>query len=149
MKKYKYIILNITISLGIGALSALLTMNSMDLYKKINTPKITPSSIVFPIVWTILYILMGVSYYLLKSPRKKEKIVYFIQLGVNALWSIFFFVCKLYLFSFVWIILLDVLVIFMILIFYKNNKVSAYLQIPYLIWILFASYLNLGIYILN
>ena len=92
---------------------------------------------------------MGISYYLLKSPRKKEKIVYFIQLGVNALWSIFFFVCKLYLFSFVWIILLDVLVIFMILIFYKNNKVSAYLQIPYLIWILFASYLNLGIYILN
>ena len=65
MKKYKYIVLNITISLGIGVLSSLLTMNSMDLYNKINTPKIAPSSIVFPIVWTLLYILIGLASYLI------------------------------------------------------------------------------------
>ena len=110
---------------------------------------LSPPSIAFPIVWTILYILMGVSYYLLKNPDRKEKMIYFVQLGVNALWSVFFFVFKFYLFSFVWILLLDVLVILMIIIFCRNNKVSAYLQIPYLVWILFASYLNLGIYILN
>ena len=92
---------------------------------------------------------MGISYYLLKNPSKKEKIIYFVQLGVNALWSVFFFIGKFYLFSFIWIVLLDVLVIFMIGIFYHNNKASAYLQIPYLIWILFATYLNLGIDILN
>ena len=65
MKKYKYIVLNITISLGIGVLSSLLTMNSMDLYNKINTPKIAPSSIVFPIVLTLLYILIGLASYLI------------------------------------------------------------------------------------
>ena len=147
MNKFKLFI-SILIPVAIGGVVGFI-INPYINYNSLIQPPLSPPSIAFPIVWTILYILMGISYYLLKSPRKKEKNVYFIQLGVNALWSIFFFVCKLYLFSFVWIILLDVLVIFMILIFYKNNKVSAYLQIPYLIWILFASYLNLGIYILN
>ncbi len=76
-------------------------------------------------------------------------IIYYIQLGVNALWSIIFFVFKWRLFSFIWIVLLVVLVILMIIRFYKIDKVAAYLQIPYLLWILFASYLNLGIYLLN
>lgn len=147
MNKFKLFI-SILIPVAIGGVVGFI-INPYINYNSLIQPPLSPPSIAFPIVWTILYILMGISYYLLKSPRKKEKIVYFIQLGVNALWSIFFFVCKLYLFSFVWIILLDVLVVFMILIFYQNNKLSAYLQIPYLIWILFASYLNLGIYILN
>lgn len=147
MNKFKLFI-DVLIPVVIGGIVGFMINPYID-YNSLVQPPLSPPSITFPIVWTILYILMGVSYYLQKDPDRKEKMIYFVQLGVNALWSVFFFVFKFYLFSFVWIILLDVLVIFMIIIFYRNNKVSAYLQILYLIWILFASYLNLGIYILN
>lgn len=147
MNKFKLFI-DILIPVAIGGIVGFIINPYID-YNSLVQPPLSPPSIVFPIVWTILYVLMGISYYLLKNPSKKEKIIYFIQLGVNALWSVFFFIGKFYLFSFIWIVLLDVLVIFMTGIFYHNNKASAYLQIPYLIWILFATYLNLGIYILN
>lgn len=147
MNKFKLFIA-ILIPVVIGGIVGFIINPYID-YNSLVQPPLSPPSIVFPIVWTILYVLMGISYYLLKNPSKKEKIIYFIQLGVNALWSVFFFIGKFYLFSFIWIVLLDVLVIFMTGIFYHNNKASAYLQIPYLIWILFATYLNLGIYILN
>ena len=147
MNKFKLFI-DILIPVAIGGIVGFIINPYID-YNSLVQPPLSPPSIVFPIVWTILYVLMGISYYLLKNPSKKEKIFYFVQLGVNVLWSVFFFIGKFYLFSFIWIILLDVLVIFMIGIFYHNNKASAYLQIPYLIWILFATYLNLGIYILN
>ena len=147
MNKFKLFIA-ILIPVVIGGIVGFIINPYID-YNSLVKPPLSPPSIVFPIVWTILYVLMGISYYLLKNPSKKEKIIYFVQLGVNALWSLFFFIGKFYLFSFIWIVLLDVLVIFMIGIFYHNNKASAYLQIPYLIWILFATYLNLGIYILN
>ena len=147
MNKFKLFI-DILIPVAIGGIVGFIINPYID-YNSLVQPPLSPPSIVFPIVWTILYVLMGISYYLLKNSSKKEKIIYFVQLGVNALWSVFFFIGKFYLFSFIWIVLLDVLVIFMIGIFYHNNKASAYLQIPYLIWILFATYLNLGIYILN
>ncbi len=147
MNKFKLFI-DILIPVAIGGIVGFIINPYID-YNSLVQPPLSPPSIVFPIVWTILYVLMGISYYLLKNPSKKEKIIYFVQLGVNALWSLFFFIGKFYLFSFIWIILLDVLVIFMIGIFYQNSKISGYLQIPYLVWILFATYLNLGIYILN
>lgn len=147
MNKFKLFI-DILIPVAIGGIVGFIINPYID-YNSLVKPPLSPPSIVFPIVWTILYVLMGISYYLLKNPGKKEKIIYFVQLGVNALWSLFFFIGKFYLFSFIWIILLDVLVIFMIGIFYQNSKISGYLQIPYLIWILFATYLNLGIYVLN
>ncbi len=147
MNKFKLFI-DILIPVAIGGFISLIINPYVD-YNSLVQPPLSPPSIVFPIVWTILYVLMGISYYLLKNSSKKEKIIYFVQLGVNALWSLFFFIGKFYLFSFIWIILLDVLVIFMIGIFYQNSKISGYLQIPYLIWILFATYLNLGIYVLN
>ena len=147
MNKFKLFI-DILIPVAIGGIVGFIINPYID-YNSLVKPPLSPPSIVFPIVWTILYVLMGISYYLLKNPGKKEKIIYFVQLGVNALWSVFFFIGKFYLFSFIWIILLDVLVIFMIGIFYQNSKISGYLQIPYLIWILFATYLNLGIYVLN
>ena len=147
MNKFKLFI-DILIPVAIGGIVGFIINPYID-YNSLVQPPLSPPSIVFPIVWTILYVLMGISYYLLKNPSKKEKIIYFVQLGVNALWSVFFFIGKFYLFSFIWIVLLDVLVIFMTGIFYHNNKASAYLQIPYLIWILFATYLNLGIYVLN
>ena len=153
MINFKSLIINLVISLGTGILSALITRNSMDNYKKLNLPKLAPPSILFPIVWTILYLLMGISYFIFKNSSNKDdnliSYVYYIQLFINAFWSIVFFIFNWYLFSILWIILLDIFVILLIRLFSKNNKISAYLNIPYLIWILFATYLTLGIYILN
>lgn len=95
---------------------------------------------------------MGISYGILSEKKlldSKSKFIYYLQLGINALWSIFFFVFKWRLFSFIWILLLDIVVLIMIIDFYKKDKTAGLIQIPYLIWILFASYLNLGVYILN
>ena len=121
-------------------------------YEALKQPLFAPPGIVFPIVWTILYVLMGISYGILKANSEtNDEIdsIYYLQLGVNALWSIFFFVFKWRLFSFLWIILLAAFVIIMIKRFYEKNKVAGLLQIPYIIWIAFASYLNIAIYILN
>lgn len=121
-------------------------------YNELQKPFLSPPGIFFPIVWTCLYILMGISYGMLKSKGlNSEKITlsYYIQLGVNALWSIFFFVFKWRLFSFFWLVLLIFLVVDMIQKFYSADKTSAFLQIPYLLWLLFAAYLNLGVYLLN
>ena len=115
-------------------------------YQNLNKPPFSPPGIVFPIIWTILYIIMGYSYY---KQNEQNKTIYYTQLIVNGLWSIFFFVFKWYLFSFLWIILLIILVIIMIKKFYKVNKLSGLINIPYLIWLLFASYLSFGVYLLN
>lgn len=103
-------------------------------------------------MWSVLYVLMGISYGILESTElvnSKINNIYYLQLFVNAMWSIIFFILKWRLFAFIWIVLLDILVIVMIVQFYKKNKLSGILQIPYLLWILFASYLNLSIYLLN
>lgn len=84
-----------------------------------------------------------------KLVNEEIRFIYYLQLFVNAMWSIIFFVLKWRLFAFIWIILLDILVIVMISEFYKKDKLAGLLQIPYLIWILFASYLNLFVFILN
>ncbi len=151
MTKVKIYIKSILIPVIIGGIVGLITSKSID-YNSLVKPFLSPPSILFPIVWTVLYILMGVSYGILKNKDlndSKVKFVYYLQLFVNALWSILFFTLKWRLFSFLWILLLDILVIIMIYRFYNKNKISGLLQIPYLIWILFASYLNLAIYLLN
>ena len=146
----KKLIISILISLGVGGLSALITSGSMDVYKTLVKPPLAPPSILFPIVWTILYILMGISSYLIYKSNDNDSLkVYALQLLINFIWPILFFVLKLRLLSFIWIILLLAIVLIMIIKFYRVNKLSAYLQIPYLIWVLFASYLNLGFYIIN
>lgn len=135
----------------IGLIIGLITSNAID-YNSLVQPSWAPPSFLFPIVWTILYVLMGVSYGILKSNSltdEKTNTIYYLQLLVNALWSIFFFVFKWRLFSFIWILLLIILVILMIKEFYKKNKLAGLLQIPYLLWITFASFLNLAVYLLN
>ena len=153
MKKinYKLLIFNILLPLIIGFIGSLLGgFNNFDL---INKPSFAPPKILFPIVWTILYILMGISAYIISisndENKKKAYIIYLIQLVVNSLWSLFFFRFKWYLFSFMWILLLIGLVIVTIDNFKIVSKLSAYLQIPYLLWLIFASVLNLSIYLLN
>jgi len=135
----------------IGGIVGWLIAGKID-YTLLVKPPFAPPKILFPIAWTIIYLLMGVSYFILKKNEKNleiEATIYYIQLFVNALWSIIFFLWKFRLLACFWIVLLDLLVILMIYIFYKRNKVSAYLNIPYLLWVLFATYLTFGIYILN
>ena len=138
----------------IGGLSALLTNMGMDSYKAAQKPPLTPPDIVFPIVWTILFVLMAISaarVWLTDNSRLRNHgiIVYFIQLFFNFFWSILFFNLKLYFFSFGWLLVLWAMIFFMILSFYKASKTAALINIPYLAWVAFAGYLNLGIAILN
>ena len=117
-------------------------------YSIINKPPRSPPGIIFPIVWSLLYLLMGISYFLVNK-NKKNRNIFYLQLIINLLWSSIFFSFKLYFISTLWIILLIILVIDMINIFYKDNKISGYLNIFYLIWLIFAFYLCFGVYILN
>lgn len=148
---YKKLLIYILTTFVIGSFFAIFT-NDSSFYENLNKPFDIPS-IVFPIVWSILYLLMAISAYLISESNNPQKtnalFIYFIQLIVNSFWTLFFFGFKLYLFSFIWIILLIILVIITIYKFYKINKTSAYLNIPYLVWIIFASYLNYMIYYLN
>lgn len=151
MSKFKIYLKSILIPVIAGTIIGFITSSFID-YNSLIQPPFAPPSILFPIVWSILYVLMGISYGILKSNSLTDSninFIYYLQLFVNALWSIFFFVLKWRFFAFLWILLLLVLVIIMIVKFYRKNKISALLQIPYLLWILFATYLNLSIYLLN
>lgn len=144
-------IISIFIPVIIGGVVGLIMSNYID-YESLNRPVLSPPASIFPKMWTILYILMGISYAILKNNDKvdsKVNKIYYLQLIVNALWSIIFFVLKLRLVAFLWIVLLCTLVIYMIIVFYKKEKIAGILQIPYLVWILFATYLNFFVFLLN
>ena len=139
---------------AIGGLSALLTNMGMDSYKAAQKPPLTPPDIVFPIVWTILFTLMAVSaarVWLTDNSRLRNHamIVCFIQLFFNFFWSVLFFNFQAYGLAFVWIIGLWVLILLMIVRFYRADKIAGLLQIPYLLWVSFAAYLNFMVYQLN
>lgn len=150
---YKQLAISLAISLGMGFLSGLVSMMGMENFENANKPPLTPPNYLFPIVWTILFILMGISAYIVFKSDELAKsnalIVYGIQLLVNFFWPIFFFNMSAYLFSFIWIIVLWLLIILMIKMFYPISKTAALLQIPYLLWVTFAAYLNFGVYLLN
>lgn len=135
----------------IGGIVGFVISGNID-YQNLIKPPLAPPKILFPIVWSIIYLLMGISYFVLKRNTRDtndESKVYYLQLFINALWSIIFFVLKWRFISVIWIILLDVIVIYMFKLFYKKVKLSAYLNFLYIIWILFATYLTIGIFILN
>ena len=142
---------NILMSILLGGIVGLIISQFMD-YNTLQKPPLSPPGFIFGIVWGILYLLMGISYGMLVYKGKTDKEVlksYWIQLFVNLIWSIWFFVFKLRLLSSIWIMILLILVINMIIVFYKKDQIAGYLQIPYLLWIIFATYLNIGVYILN
>ena len=129
----------------------MITSGYMD-YNDLIKPTLSPPGIVFPIAWTIIYLLIGISYTMLKEKgevAKETKQLYYSQLVFNYLWTFIFFVFKLRLLSVLWIIILDVLVIVVTYQFYKQNKLSGILLIPYVLWLIFATYLNISIYFLN
>lgn len=143
MKRFLKILV---ITFIIGLVPSLFINNDTSYLVK---PALFPKEIVFPIVWNILYFLMSISVYLSTKNNNKIYLIYFLQLIVNSLWSVFFFVAKWYLFSFFWIILLFILVVIMVNKMILENKKAGLLQILYMIWLLFAAYLNLSIYLLN
>ena len=154
--KLRPYIISVAVSVGVGLLSALLTRGNMDIYKEVVTPPLSPPSFLFPIVWTVLYILMGISAAMIytdkKAPAKQKEsalFTYVASLVVNFFWSIIFFNMRAYFFAFIWLLLLLFLIIATILQYRKINPIAAYLQIPYAVWVTFAGYLNLGIWILN
>ena len=142
---------NITLPITLGGLVGLIISQFMD-YNTLQKPPLSPPGFIFGIVWSILYLLMGIAYGMLvykgKSDAEVSKI-YWTQLIINLIWPILFFVFKIRLFSSIWIIILLILVISMVIKFYKKDKIIGYSQIPYLLWIMLATYLNIGVYILN
>lgn len=151
--KWKELIISIAISLGVGLLSSFLTRNNMNVFTDIQKPPFTPPAWLFTVVWTILYVLMGISSYLIyiyESDNKKEALkVYAAQLAVNFSWSIIFFNYRMYLLAFAVLVLLWWLIVMMIQKFSAISQLAGKLQLPYLLWVTFAGYLNLAIYLLN
>ncbi len=150
-EKIKLYVISIAVPLGLGAVVGFIISGAMD-YETLKQPPLSPPSFLFPIVWTILYALMGISFGMLKDKNSADtnvSWVYYVQLFVNLLWPIIFFSLKWRLLAFIWIVVLDILVAVMTVRFYRKDSTAGLLQIPYLIWVLFASYLNLGVYLLN
>lgn len=151
----KRLIESIAIPLVVGAAAGFLTRGSMKEFELLNQPPLSPPGWLFPVVWTILYLLMGISSYLIAtSDASEENIsdalsIYHYQLIVNFLWPIFFFNFGWHLFALLWLILLWILVAFMIKSFAKISPKAALMNIPYLLWLTFATYLNLGVWWLN
>lgn len=156
-QKWKTLVVSILIPLAVGAIAGLLTMGGMKAFAAINKPPLSPPAGLFPVAWSILYTLMGISSYLIYTSEEAENTelksraltTYRYQLLVNFLWPVFFFNFQWYFFSFLWLVLLWILVAKMILEFGNISTVAAGLNIPYLLWLGFAAYLNLGIWLLN
>lgn len=140
---------------AVGAVSGWLSRDGMELFRNtVTQPPLAPPMVVFPIVWAVLYALMGISAARISaappSPaRSKGLNLYIAQLAVNFFWSLFFFNVQRFGFSFLWLLLLWALVLWMILTFRKVYPPAAKLQVPYLIWLTFAAYLNFGVWYLN
>lgn len=155
MKKYLQLIICVSIPLAVGGVSGFATASSINTwFVQLNKPVFNPPNYVFGPVWTLLYILMGVSIYqIIQTPkayiRKKAIVIFGVQLFLNFLWSFLFFKFQLLGLAFLEIILLWVFILSMIIIFRKINKSAAYLQIPYLLWVSFASVLSGSIWYLN
>ncbi len=150
----KNLIVGILIPLAVGGLSALFTMGSMESFETLNKPPLSPPGWLFPVVWSVLFILMGIASYLVYvSPRSYDRksalTLYGIQLFFNFVWSLLFFNLEAYLFAFIWLVALWILIIITAIKFYRISKSAGYLLIPYIIWVTFAGYLNFAIYLLN
>ena len=152
--QWKPLLICVAIPLAVGGLAGLLSRGGMNVFASLEKPPLSPPGWLFPVVWTILYVLMGIASYLVFTSGADRKTVgaalrvYGFQLAVNFLWPIFFFNFGWYLFSFVWLLLL-LLILVTFARFWKISVPAACLLIPYLIWVVFAGYLNLGVALLN
>ncbi len=148
-KKWKNLLISVAVSLSVGIMSALLSMGGMRAYADMYKPPLSPPGWVFPIVWTILYVLMGIAAFLVfQSVGEDKKLaltLYVIQLFLNFGWSIIFFDLKAYFFAFAWLLVLWLFIYLTMKQFRQLNKTAGILMLPYLAWVAFAGYLNLAI----
>lgn len=154
-KKWKPYLIGIALTEAVGGLSGWLTRKGNQIYQEtVVQPPLSPPPILFPIVWGILYALMGISAAKIwqqpASPARSRGLnLYIAQLILNFFWSLIFFNAQAYGLALLWLVILWILVAAMILTFRKTNSLAAWLQIPYLIWLTFAAYLNFGVWQLN
>ncbi len=151
MKKILRSLFYLFLPLLLGSLVGLLISNSID-YTELIKPPFAPPKIFFPIAWSIIYLLMGISWFLLNKndlADADDALIYYSQLLINLLWSIIFFLFKWRFMAVIWIILLDIVVYYMLYLFSKKDKLTVYLNIFYALWITFATYLTIGIFMLN
>ncbi len=151
MKQFIKKIFYLFLPLFLGSIVGLLISSSID-YGLLLKPKFSPPGYLFPIAWSILYLLLGISYYFFKENNQdtlEEDIAYYVSLGINLLWSVFFFVLKWRGFTVLWTLFLLIMVSYLLYRFYERYKLAFYLNIPYLLWLLYATYLTLGVYFLN
>lgn len=149
---WKNLITAVAIPLAVGGLSAWITKDGMKAFETVNQPPLTPPMWLFPVVWSILFVLMGIASYLVvmqKGEDTKALTLYAVQLIFNFFWSIWFFNLGWYLFAFLWLVALWILIIATTVAFYRISKPAAWLMLPYLVWVAFAGYLNLGVWWLN
>ena len=153
MTEKKPLIISLAVSLGVGGLSALLTNRSMEKYAFLDQPPLAPPGWVFPVVWTVLFVLMGIAAYLVwreHGPGRKSALTpYGVQLVFNFLWTIIFFNMAWYGFALIWLIILWGLILAALLRFWRENATAGRLMAPYLLWVTFAAYLNAGVWYLN
>lgn len=159
--EWKLFIICLAVPLAVGGLSAFLTNSSMKQFAELRQPPLSPPAWLFPVVWTLLFAMMGIaSYIIIMSggrggfPERNAEvhsaiILYGLQLAVNFCWPLLFFNMKMYLAAFMWLLLLWVMIVTMFFSFYRLSKTAGYLVVPYVLWVTFAGYLNLGIYFLN
>ena len=151
---WKKLLIALGIPLAVGGLSALLS-GGMAQYRVMNQPPLSPPGWIFPVVWTVLYLLMGYASYLVwtSSASQNEKrgalILYGAQLAANFIWPLLFFKAQMYLTALIWLVVLWILIFLTIRAFSKINERAGDLLIPYILWVTFAAYLNLGVYLLN
>ncbi len=154
-KNRKYLLICLAVPLAVGGLSALLTRGGMERFKSLNKPPLTPPGWLFPVVWTILFLMMGAASYLVWKngrPRRAARAaltLYGVQLAFNFLWSMLFFNMGLYLAAFFELIALWLLILLTAARFYRQSRGAGYLQHPYLLWLALAGYLNFRGYLLN
>lgn len=153
--KLKNLIPAIALPLAVGAAAGFLTKDGMAMFAAIDKPPLSPPGWLFPVVWTALYIMMGIASALVwsagVSPARQDRAltVYGLSLLANFVWPLIFFGMELYLIAFFWLLLLWALVAICTLLFWYISKVAGKLMLPYLAWLTFAAYLNLGVWILN
>lgn len=153
--QWKKLCICILIPLLVGGIAGFISQDGMSTFQHLTKPPLSPPGWLFPVVWTILYLLMGIASYLILTSQAPQKSIvnalklYGIQLFFNFFWTFWFFNLGLYFFAFIWLIALWIFILATIFLFSKISKTAAYLMIPYLLWVTFAGYLNISIAVLN
>lgn len=150
MKKidFKQLVISFSTVAILVLVSMILTKDTMSFYENIVKPKLAPPPILFPIVWTILYIILAITLYRFKDNKTIKRLL-ISNLVINVIWPILFFRFKLLFVSIIWIVLLIVSLVVTLLKIYKEDKVFAFVNLPYLLWLLFATYLNIMVFLFN